>query len=83
MHSVSPRGQTSRTGEIMPKDTHRSVAVWPDTISVGNVVGKNESSDTHASEAAAQAVCNLLEKFGFGGDQKVYPLSTRVEEIEP
>lgn len=57
----------------------RSIAVWPDTIKVGNEVGKNESDDTHDSREAAQAVCDLLQKHGFGGDGKVFPISTRVE----
>lgn len=60
---------------------HRSVAVWPNTISVGNVEGKNESIDEHHSAECAQAVCELLEKHGFGGNGKVFPISTRVEPI--
>jgi hypothetical protein len=60
----------------------RSIAVWPDTISIGNVVGKNESSDEHDSPEAAYAVCRLLERDGFGGERKVFPISTRVEPIE-
>lgn len=60
----------------------RSIAVWPDTISVGNVVGKNESSDEHDSPEAAHAVCWMLERDGFGGEGKVFPISTRVEPIE-
>lgn len=59
----------------------RSVATWPDTIRVGNVVGKNDSEDTHDSQEAAQAVCDLLKKHGFGGDGKVFPISTRVEPV--
>lgn len=60
----------------------KSIVVWPDTIRVGNVVGKNESEDTHPTESAANAVCTLLEKFGFAGEGKVFPLSTRVEPIK-
>lgn len=60
----------------------RSVAVWPDTISVGNVVGKNESTDEHESEEAARGVCRLLEKYGFAGEAKVFPISTQVELID-
>ena len=59
----------------------RSIAVWPDTINVGNVVGKNESDDTHDSEEAAQAVCDLLEREGFGGNRETFPVSTRVEPV--
>lgn len=60
----------------------RSIAVWPDTIRVGNVAGKNESSDEHDSPEAAHAVCRILERDGFGGERKVFPISTRVEPIE-
>jgi hypothetical protein len=60
---------------------HKSIVVWPDTISVGNVEGKNESVDTHPSKGAAEAVCAKLRKEGFGGDKKVFPLSTRVEPV--
>lgn len=60
----------------------KSIAVWPDTIKVGNTVGKNESFDFHNSKEAAYAVCKLLQKHGFGGDGEVLPLSTRVEEVK-
>lgn len=59
----------------------RSVAVWPDTIKVGNVEGKNESSDTHDTEGQAEGVCTLLQRYGFGGMREVFPLSTRVEPV--
>jgi hypothetical protein len=59
----------------------RSVAVWPETIRVGNAEGRNESSDDHDSPEAAYAVCRMLERDGFGGEGKVFPLSTRVEPI--
>lgn len=59
----------------------RSIAVWPDTIRVGHIVGKNESDDTHSSREQAEAVCGLLREHGFGGDGKVFPVSTRVEPV--
>jgi hypothetical protein len=68
------------SNEPQPK-AWRSIAVWPDTIRVGNEVGKNESDDTHSTKGAAQAVCDLLMRHGFGGDGKVFPLSTRVEPV--
>ncbi len=61
---------------------HRSIAVWPDTIKVGNIEGKNESSDTHNTKEQADNVCTLLRKYGFGGEGKVFPISTRVEFVE-
>lgn len=60
----------------------KSIAVWPETISVGNIVGKNESSDTHETEDQAIAVCRLLAIHGFGGMGEVFPLSVRVEEVK-
>lgn len=59
----------------------QSIAVWPDTIKVGNVEGKNESVDTHDTQDQAEGVCRLMKKEGFGGDRKVFPLSTRVEPV--
>lgn len=59
----------------------KSIAVWPDTISVGNVAGKNETEDTHVSREAAESVCELLKQYGFAGDGEVFPISTRVEAL--
>ena len=73
-----------KTGRIDPEPkpkAWRSIAVWPDTIRVGHIVGKNESDDTHSSREQAEAVCALLRKHGFGGDGKVFPVSTRVEPV--
>jgi len=60
--------------------TYKSIAVWPRDcgINLGNT--NNESSDTHGSKEEAEAVCDLLRQNGFGGDRRVFPLSTRVEE---
>ena len=65
------------------KQRFKSIAVWPDTINVGHIVGKNESEDTHDSKEQAEGVCRLLERLGFGGNGKVFPISTRVEPVEP
>jgi len=66
----------------MPPGTKwRSIAIWPNTIKVGNTIGKNESDDIHATREAAEAVCNLLRKHGFGGNGEVFPISTRVEPV--
>lgn len=73
-----------KTGRFDPEPkpkAWRSITVWPDTIRVGNIVGKNESDDTHSSREQAEAVCGLLRKHGFGGDGKVFPVSTRVEPV--
>jgi hypothetical protein len=44
-------------------------------------VGKNESEDIHADKAAAMAVCHMLKQYGFGGEGRVFPISTRVERV--
>ena len=59
----------------------KSIAKWPrGFVNLGNT--QNESDDTHATREQAQAVCDMLEARGFGGDGKIFPLETRVEEIQ-
>jgi hypothetical protein len=54
-----------------------SQAVWPkEEVKLYNQL--NESRDTHGSVTAAEAVCQMLRDRGFGGDGKIFPLSTRV-----
>jgi hypothetical protein len=60
----------------------RSIAVWPDTIRVGNEVGKNESEDVHETREQAEGVCRLLRRDGYGGERMIFPLSTRVEPVD-
>ncbi len=64
-----------------PKTKFKSIAVWPADagLCLGNTA--NESDDTHYSREQADAVCLALRTRGFGGDGKIFPLSTRVEEI--
>lgn len=67
---------------ITPPDIpHKSIVTWPAELKVGNVEGKSESTDTHPSKEAAEAVCSLLRKHGFGGQGKHFPIETRVEPI--
>ena len=56
-----------------------SVAVWPETVNVGDRYGNNASYDKHATKEQAEAVCRKLEATGLGGEGKVFPVSTRVE----
>lgn len=57
-----------------------SVARWPaGEVSLGDP--RNESRDTHDTREQAQAICDRLRREGFGGDGKIFPLETRVEEI--
>ena len=62
-----------------PKPVRRftSVAVWPNGTLCD---GLDISTDTHATREQAEAVCSLLAKEGLGGEGKIFPLSTRVEE---
>lgn len=58
----------------------KSVAKWPHPeVTLGNA--DNTSEDTHGTRGAAEAVCERLERFGFGGDRQIFPLETRVEEV--
>ena len=58
----------------------KSFAQWPrPEVQLGNEL--NESSDTHATEEQAAAVVKLLREKGFGGDGKVFPISTRIEPV--
>lgn len=61
----------------------KSIARWPrGFVNLGDP--NNESEDTHGTREQAQAVCDMLEARGFGGDRRIFPISTRVEEvIEP
>ena len=56
----------------------KSCAMWPpgtcDSLN-------NYTEDEHHSRAAAEAVCQRLLEDGFGGDKKVFPLLTGVEEV--
>ena len=74
-----------KTGRFDPEPrptAYKSIAVWPDTISVGNVEGKNESSDTHSTWGQADAVCRGLRREGITiNGVHVRPISTRVEPV--
>ena len=56
----------------MPEKKHKSNAQWP----IGTLNGHNYdiSTDRHDTKEAAQAVCDMLSKNGFGGDKKVFPV---------
>ena len=59
----------------------KSIALWPESVNTGKT--PNESEDFHESEETAQAVCRLLERDGFGGEGGIFPISTRVQPIDP
>lgn len=58
---------------------YRSCAKWP--INVSHEYPHNVSKDTHATEEQAEAVCSLLHRDGFGGERKIFPLTTWVEPV--
>jgi hypothetical protein len=62
---------------------YQSIARWPKPEQGGPSLGSpnNESVDTHGTMAEAAAVCHKLRTFGFGGDCKIYPLSTQVVQV--
>lgn len=67
----------------MDKTTGRrwlSIVLWPDEVRTGRI--PNESTDTHPTRSHAEAVCRGIERDGLGGLGKVFPISTRVEEIK-
>jgi hypothetical protein len=59
-----------------------SNAQWPEgTICQRRAADK--TTDFHLTEAAALAVCRMLERDGLGGEGKVFPLRTWVESRKP
>lgn len=60
---------------------HKSIITWPPEVKLGCTHGGNESTDTHHSKEAAEGVCELARKIGFGGDGKYFPIATRVEPV--
>jgi len=61
----------------LPAKKFKSVAIWP----TGVGIHITESSDTHDTREQAEAVCKMLRRDGFGGDGKIFPIETRVEEV--
>lgn len=55
-----------------------SVVYWPKDsgLCLGNTM--RASADHHHSLEMAQAVCNGLQKGGFGMEGKIFPIATRV-----
>ena len=51
----------------------RSMATWPHPLGI--------STDRHKTKSQAEAVCEKLKKDGFGGNGKIFPITTHVNEI--
>lgn len=58
----------------------RSCAEWPEGYTPGLPGGI--STDDHSTAGQAQAVCEMLERAGFGGDSNIFPIRTWVEAIK-
>ena len=59
---------------------YRSNAQWPKGTCGGH--RGDCSSDIHWSKGCAEGVCALLEREGFGGEGKVFPIKTWVDEVD-
>jgi hypothetical protein len=64
-------------GEPRAAEKWISHAQWPLDVYHGER-GDGISSDTHLSEAEALAVCRGLERYGFGGQARSFPIKTWV-----
>lgn len=51
----------------------KSFAKWPEGTTG---LSDDTTFDTHETESAAAAVCRMLERDGFGGEGKIFPLMT-------
>ena len=56
----------------------QSCAQWPTDVYSGTD-GNGMSTDKHVTKERAKAVCRILEKNGFGGAGKSYPIKTWVK----
>jgi len=56
----------------------KSVAKWPQSVNLAN--SENISDDSHATLTSARIICDKLRKNGFGGDGKIFPIETWVED---
>jgi hypothetical protein len=57
-----------------------SNAQWPLDVYRG-MDGTGITTDTHRTEKEAKAVCRLLEREGFGGERKHFPIRTWTEKV--
>jgi hypothetical protein len=64
-------------GEPRTAEKWISHARWPLNVYRGEH-GDGISTDTHLSEAEAKAVCRGLEREGFGGQARAFPIETWV-----
>lgn len=58
---------------------YKSVAKWP--AGTCDWHPENLSEDEHDSKEFAFAICKRLHNHGFGGEEKIFPLETWVDEV--
>jgi len=58
---------------------YTSNAQWDLEVYSGSK-GDGITTDNHSSQKEAQSVCDMLEKKGFGGDERAFPIRTWVDE---
>jgi len=56
-----------------------SNAEWPEEVNIGKI--PNVSTDEHRDKETANWICLQLQRHGFGGEGKIFPIKTWVEEI--
>jgi hypothetical protein len=56
----------------------KSCAKWPHTLGFLN---SDTTTDEHDIKEQAEAVCMMLERDGLGGEGRIYPESTWVEQV--
>jgi hypothetical protein len=59
---------------------YKSIAEWDYSICIDE--GNEFTIDFHETEEQAQAVCKMLERDGYGGEGKIFPIETWVEKIK-
>jgi hypothetical protein len=56
-----------------------SHAQWPEGV-IRQKRANDHTIDVHATEEACRAVCRMLERDGLGGEGKIFPLKTWIED---
>ena len=59
----------------------QSNALWPPGV-CSSKWADNISTDKHATEAHAAAVCEMLKREGFGGERRVFPVRVWTSPVQ-
>lgn len=65
------------TVEFIIRMKYKSKAHWPAIVAACH--GASISEETHDTKEQAEAVCQMLERDGLGGDKQIFPVKTWVE----